>query len=95
MRRKITAEERNILQAVSDARESKLRPVPAGRRRLSGRRARTVGVSLFPAHVEWLSEVKRRTNLGPSAYLQALAHADMQSRGLVFAKALAIENEGI
>lgn len=65
------------------------------RRRLTGgRQARTVGVSLFPAHVRWLAVVKRRTNLGPSAYLQALAHADMTSGGLVLAKALAVENEG-
>lgn len=63
-------------------------------RRRAGRQARTVGVSLFPAHVRWLLTVKQRTNLGPSAYLQALAHADMTSGGLVLAKALSVQGEG-
>ncbi len=63
-------------------------------RRRRGRVAFTVGVSLFPAHLEWLRTVKARTSLGTSAYLQALTHADMTSGGRVLAKALAIENEG-
>lgn len=63
-------------------------------RRRPGRVAYTVGVSLFPAHREWLRTVKARTSLGTSAYLQALTHADMTSGGRVLAQALAVENEG-
>lgn len=66
----------------------------ASPRRRPGRVAFTVGVSLFPAHREWLRTVKARTSLGTSAYLQALTHADMTSGGRVLAQALAVEHEG-
>lgn len=66
-----------------------------GRRR-PGRRAQTVGISLWPHHLRWMDGVvRRRSRLGRSAYIQRLVEADLRTGGEVLAKAILADYEDL
>lgn len=58
-----------------------------------GRQARTVAVSLLPAHLAWMDQMRAKAALGRSKYIQRLVEADRRTGGEVLARAILADYE--